>query len=44
MWVYESPQWIGILGWWCPEQIADAPNFKLEDLARLTAGTVDVTP
>ena len=42
LWVYESPQWVGIFGWWCPEQIADA--IKIEDLARLTAGTVEVTP
>lgn len=42
MWVYETPQWIAVLGWRAPESIIDQLHFS--ELARLTAGTAVVNP
>jgi hypothetical protein len=42
LWVYETPQWISILGWRAPTEAAE--SFHLDDLAKLTAGTAVVNP
>ncbi len=39
-WVYETPQWISILGWRAPTDAAE--SVHLDDLAKLTAGTAVV--
>ena len=40
LWVYETPQWIVTVGWRAPTDAAD--KIKLEDLAKLTAGTATI--
>jgi len=40
LWVYETPQWIAVLGWRAPQSVVD--KIHLSELAKLTAGTAVV--